>query len=164
MSNIIPHASALALGEVLTSASNMVKEIVHYKRAIAELEVQRAHMHQQAKIMLEQIQLNHKQEIKKIDALSSAFKNCLKQNKLLIKQQTQQQKFTQQQCMMLLKMISEEKDHAQKTLLISLWQEMLTQIELNREETARLQRVLIDAHHQFGIDLSSSQLQLKDVL
>lgn len=163
MPNIIPHASALALGEVLTSASNMVKEIVHYKRAIAELEVQRAHMHQQAKIMLEQIQLNHKQEIKKIDALSTAFKNCLKQNKLLIKQQTQQLKFTQQQCVMLLKMMSEEKDHAQKTLLMSLWQEMLKQIELNRQETARLQHVLMDAHHQFGIDLSSSQLNPKDV-
>jgi len=163
MSNIIPHASVLALGEVLTSTSTMVTEIVHYKRAIAELEVQRAHMHQQAKVMIEQIDLNHKQEIKKIDALSSAFKNCLKQNKILIKQQNAQQKFTQQQCMMLLKMVSKEKDHAQKTLLMSLWQEMLKQIELNREETARLQRVLMDAHHQLGIDLSSSQLNLKDV-
>ena len=46
---------------------------------------------------------------------------------------------------------------------MSLWQQILKQIELNREETSRLNQTLMDAYHQFGIDLSSPQLDLKDV-
>ena len=77
--------------------------------------------------------------------------------------QKQQQDHAQEQCIMILNLIAQEQDPTNKTTLMSLWQQMLKQIELNREETSRLNQTLMDAYHQFGIDLSRPQLDLKDV-
>lgn len=164
MNPLVPQtASLMALSEGLKTASHMVREIAQYKRAIAELEVQRLHMHEQAKIVRAQIKANHQKEIKRIDALSSAFKTCLKQNKQFIALQKKQQDQAQTQCMMLLNMIDQENMAEQKAVLTTMWQEMLKQINANREEMSRLQRTLMDAFHQFGIDLASPGLELKDV-
>lgn len=165
MNSLVPQTAGLmVVSKGIKAFSNMVSEIAHYKCAVAELEVQRMQMHEQAKIIRAQIESNHKKEMMRIDALSNGFKACLKQNKHFILLQKQQLAHAQEQCMMLLKMVEQEKEAEQKTALMSMWQEMLKQINFNREETARLHRALMDAYHQFGIDLlSSSELELKDV-
>lgn len=164
MNPLVPQTAGLmAVQEGIKAVSNMVSEIAHYKRAIAELEVQRLHMHEQVKIVRAQIKVHHQKEIKRMDALSSAFKTCLKQNRQFLVLQKQQQGHAQEQCMMILNMIHQENVPEQKTELMKLWQEMLKQIHANREETARLQQSLMDAFHQFGIDLASPGLELKDV-
>jgi seryl-tRNA synthetase len=164
MNPLVPQTAGLmAVQESIKAVSNMVSEIAHYKRAVAELECQRQQMHEQAKLIRAEIELNHKKEIKRIDALSSAFKACLKHNQQFIKLQKKQQDHAQEQCLMILNLIAQEQDPTNKTALMSMWQEMLKQIELNREETSRLNQILMDAHHQFGIDLAAPQLDLKDV-
>ena len=164
MNPLIPQtAVAMVLSEGLKAVSNMVSEIAQYKRAVAELECQRKQMHEQAKLIRAEIELNHKKEIKRIDALSSAFKTCLKQNKQFITLHKKQQDHAQEQCLIILNLIAQEPDPTNKTALMSMWQQMLKQIDLNREEMSRLQRTLLDAYHQFGIDLSAPQLDLKDV-
>jgi len=163
MNPIIPHTSVLALGEVLTSAANMVKEIAHYKQAIAEIESQRAQMREQAKIMHHQIEVQLKQEFKRINHLAAAFERVLKQNKLLIQQHNEREKGAQQQCMLILQQIAQTTDLETKQLLMSIWQELIRQTNLNREESARLQAQLMDANQQFGISVSHRDLSFKDV-
>ena len=164
MNPLIPQTAGLmAVQESIKAVSHMVSEIAQFKCAIAELEVQRMQIRQQAKVMLTQIELNHHKEIKRIDALSSAFKTYLKHNKKFIALQKQQQNDAQAQCTMLLNLIAQEQDPTSKTTLMSLWSQMLKQIELNRQETSRLHQTLMDAYHQFGIDLSRPELDLKDV-
>lgn len=153
----------IAVSEGIQFASKMVSEIAHYKRTIAELEFQRIHMREQAKNIRAQIKAHQQKEVKRIDALSNAFKTCLKQNKQFIVLQKQQQEYVQAQCVMFYKLIKQETDIQQKTELMSMWQQMLKEISKNREEMTRLQHTLMDAYHQFGIDLSSHELQLKDV-
>ena len=164
MNPLVPQTAGLmAVQESFKAVSNMISEIAHYKCAVAELEFQRKQMHEQAKILRAEIEFNHKKEIKRIDALSYAFKTCLKHNKQFIRLQKKQQDQAQEQCITLLNLIAQEPDPTNKTALMSMWQQMLIQIELNREATSRLNQTLMDAHHQFGIDLSRPQLDLKDV-
>ena len=164
MNPLVPQTAGLmVVQEGIKAVSNMLSEIAQYKRAVAELEFQRKQMHEQSKIIRAEIELNHKKEIKRIDALSSAFKTCLKHNKQFIALQKQQQDHAQEQCIMILNLIAQEQDPTNKTTLMSMWQQILKQIELNREETSRLNQTLMDAYHQFGIDLSRPQLDLKDV-
>lgn len=164
MNPLVPQTAGLmAVQEGIKVVSNMVSEIAQYKRAIVELECQRKQMHEQAKLIRAEIELNHKKEIKRIDAISSAFKTCLKQNKQFLVLQIKKQDHAQEQCLMILNLIAQETDPTNKTALMSMWQQMLKQIELNREDMSHLQRTLLDAYHQFGIDLVAPQLDLKDV-
>jgi len=163
MNPLVQHTSALALGEVLNSAANMVKEIAHYKQAIAEIEYQRAQMREQAKIAHHQIEAQLKQELKRIEHLSSAFKQAMKQNKMLIAQHAQREQNVQQQSMLILEQIAQAADLETKQLLMSMWQYLMKQINLNREESARLHEQLMDAHQQLGISISHRDLSFKNV-
>ena len=163
MNKIIPHASVLTLAEVLSSASSMITEIVHYKRAIAELEIQRQQMHEQAKIADQQIQAQLTQELKRIDCLSASFQQVLQQNQQLIAQHSQRECAVQQQCEVLFAQIAQTPDIETKKFLMTMWQELIQQINLNREESARLHTQLMDAHQQFGISISHRDASFKDV-
>lgn len=164
MNPLVPQtASLMALSEGLKTASHMVREIAQYKQAIAELEVQRLHMHEQAKIVHAQIKAHHKKEVKRIEQLSAAYKSFLKQNKKFIALQQQQQNQIYEQCMKIYDLVKQETDIELKKTLMSMWQDMFKQLSANREETSRLQQSLTAAFHQFGIDLASPGLELKDV-
>ena len=164
MNPLVPQTAGLmAVQDSIKAVSNMVSEIAHYKRTVAELECQRQQMHEQAKLIRVEIELNHQKEINRIDTLSSVFKTFLKHNKHFMTLQKQQQDHAQAQCLMILNLIAQESDPTNKTALMSMWQQMLKQIELNREESSRLNQALMDAHHQFSIDLSDPHLNLKDV-
>ena len=163
MNPLIPNTSVVALGEVLNSATNMIREITQYKQAIAQLEVQRKQMHEQAKIVHHQIEAQLKQELKRLDHLSQAFAKTLKQNKLMIQQHQEREKDVQKQCMMILEMIAQAPDTETKQMLQAMWMELIKQINLNREESARLQAQLMDANQQFGISVSHRDLSFKDV-
>ena len=164
MNPIIRHPSTLVLGEVLTAACNIGKEILQYKRAISELELQREQMHQQANMMHHQIQAQLAQEIKRINSLSTTFKHMLKQNKLFIQQHAQREVHIQQQCTQLMQMLAQCTDPQMQNHLMSMWQSLSEQMTANREESKRLHEQLRAAHHQFGIDLSQPSSELKDVL
>ena len=161
--SIIPHTSALVLGEVLNAASNMVKEIAHYKRAVAELELQRLQMHEQAQIAHHQIEAQFKQAIHRMDHLSSVFKQTLQQNELLIVRHSQREKDVQQQCLMIVQLIAQTNDLESKKQLQSMWQELIKQMNFNRKESVRLQAQLMDANQQFGLSISHRDLSFKDV-
>lgn len=163
MKPIIPHPATFVLAEVLSSASDMVKEIAHYKRAITELEIQRQQMHEQAKIAHQQIQAQLTQELKRIDCLSANFQQVMQQNQQMIAQHTLRECSVQQQCEILLTQIAQTPDMETKKLLIDMWKALINQIDLNRDVSARLHAQLMDAYQQFGLDVSHRDASFKDV-
>ncbi|MFC2998159.1 hypothetical protein ACFODO_23495 [Acinetobacter sichuanensis] len=163
MHPLVPHTSSIALGEALTAATNMVKEITHYKRTLAELELQRIQMHEQAKIAHHQIENQLKQNMYCMESLSNAFHTTMQQNAQLLTQYVQREQDAQQQCMLILQQIGQTNDLESKKQLQSMWQELIKQMNLNREESARLQSQLIDAHQQFGLNLSHRDQSFKDI-
>lgn len=163
MNSIIRHPSIFVLGEVLTAACNMGKEILQYKRAISELELQREQMHQQANIMHHQIQAQLTQEIKRIDVLSDTFKTMLHHNQEFINQHNQRESYVQQQCISLIQSISQTTDPQLQQTLTTIWLELIKQLDMNRQESARLHDQIMNAHQQFSIDISQKNLSFKDV-
>jgi len=76
MNLLVPQTARLiAISEGLKTFGHMVRELAQYKQAIAALEVQRLHMHEQAKIIHAQIKVHHQKEIKRIEKLSAAYKS-----------------------------------------------------------------------------------------
>lgn len=163
MKALTPHANAVVVGQVLNSAANMVKEIAHYKRYIAELEYQREQMHEQAKITHLQIESQHQQAMHRIDHLSTSFKETMQQNEMLIRQHVQREKEVTQNITLILQQISQSNDLETKKLLQQILHDFMQQININRDESARLQAQLMDAHQQFGLSLSHRDQTFKDV-
>ena len=81
----------------------------------------------------------------------------------MIQQHQEREKDVQKQCMMILEMIAQAPDTETKQMLQAMWMELIKQINLNREESARLQAQLMDANQQFGISVSHRDLSFKDV-
>ena len=156
--------TAMVAGEILSSASNMVAEIAHYKRAVAELELQRIQMHEQAKIVHHQIEAQLRQSLKRMDQLSEAFKDMMKQNNKLVQQHCEREKNVQVQCLTILEMIGKTSDHTIQQQYMQTWHELNTQMNQNREESARLQAQLMDANQQFGLSISHRDQSFKDVI
>ena len=163
MNSIIRHPSAFVLTEVLTAACNMGKEILQYKHAISELELQREQMYQQANMMHHQIQAQLTQEIKRIDVLSDTFKTMLHHNQEFINQHQQRESYVQQQCILLIQSIAQTTDPQHQQNLKNIWLELIRQMDANRQESTRLHEQIMSAYQQFGIDLSQKNSSFRDV-
>lgn len=149
--------------QVISSAIDMVKEISQYKCAIAEIDAQRDQMRKQAEIMQHQIDAQLCQALKRIKHLSKNFALMLEQNKQLIQQHCQREMAVQQQSILIIQQMALCSDLESKKILMQCWQDLLQQMNLNREESARLQAQLMDAHQQLGISLSQREQSFKDV-
>ena len=155
-------AAAMVVGEVVSNVATMLTEMSQYKRAMAQLMVQREQMHEQAKVAQLQIKAQYHTEIKKINSLSKAFKQTLAQNELLIQMHAQSEQNIQQLCLQILQMMSTA--DAEKTQALQMmWSNLITQTEVNRQESVRLHKQLMDANQQFGISISHRDLSWHDV-
>lgn len=155
MANIIPTnpLNPLLLGEVVTGVTGMVREIATYKRAIAELEVQREQMRHQAEIMIRQIDAQLHSELKRMDALSDGFKQYQQQSRKLIKAEKQNNQQTMQLLNQILVIVAQTQGGSNQQLT-QMYLSTLAQLEKSKDVMSELTNNLHDAHQQFGISIS----------
>ncbi len=155
MANIIPTnpLNPLLLGEVVTGVTGMVREIATYKRAIAELEVQREQMRHQAEIMIRQIDAQLHSELKRMDALSDGFKQYQQQSRKLIKAEKQNNQQTMQLLNQILVIVAQTQGGSNQQLT-QMYLSTLAQLEKSKDVMSELANNLHDAHQQFGISIS----------
>lgn len=155
MANIIPTnpLNPLLLGEVVTGVTGMVREIATYKRAIADLEVQREQMRHQAEIMIRQIDAQLHSELKRMDALSDGFKQYQQQSRKLIKAEKQNNQQTMQLLNQILVIVAQTQGGSNQQLT-QMYLSTLAQLEKSTGVMSELSDNLHDAHQQFGISIS----------
>lgn len=153
----------MIVGEVVNGLTNMVAEIARYKRAIAELELQREQMHYQAKMAIRQIDAQLHSELKRIDALQSGFKKMLKQNQQLIESAKQNRKDTMQTLQQILLAITQCQNVQQSEMLSQLYHVTLDSLNQSGQEIMELSAKLHDTHQQFGVSISRRDREWRDV-
>lgn len=162
----ITHLNALnplVVAELATGLTNMVSEIVQYKRAIAELELQREQMRYQAQIAMRQIDVQLHTEIKRIDALNHGLKKTLKQNQQLIDAEKQNQQHTMQLLNGILAIIGQCQDVQQRTNLIQMYSNTLENLKQSGQHMSQLGQMLHDTYQQFGISVSRREQDWRDI-
>lgn len=156
MANIIPTnpLNPLLLGEVVTGVTGMVREIATYKRAIAELEVQREQMRHQAEIMIRRIDAQLHSELKRIDALLDGFKAICQHSDKLIEAEKQNREQTTQLLNQILLILAKPQDIEQLRIFSQIYESTRLQLAQSNEVMTELKRNMHDAHQQFGISIS----------
>lgn len=153
MRNIATTSSAIVVAEVIGHAMVATKEIIGFKRAMAEMQVQREYMLEQASLAREQLKAQLSTDLERTKSISHGFQQVLQQNALLIQQHADAAKGNQHLCAQLLQ-VMQSADINSLSIYMSAWQDLIKQTELNRQQAAQLQQQLMDAYHQFGITVS----------
>lgn len=153
MKTIVTTSSAVVTAEVIGHIMVATKEIVGFKRAMAELQLQRDHMLEQANIAREQLKAQLSTDLERTKSISQGFQQVLQQNSLLVQQHADAAKGNQHLCAQLLQ-VMQSADINSLSIYMSAWQDLIKQTELNRQQATQLQQQLMDAYQQFGITVS----------
>lgn len=154
---------AVVVTEAATGLVRMVSDIANYKRAIAELEVQRQHMRYQAQIAMQQIDAQLQTELKRIDSLNVGFKKMLKLNQQLIQSETANRQQTMQMLQHILLAVTHSQDPQHSQMLAQMYSSTLDSLSQSGQIMAALGQSIHDAHHQFGIAVSRRDQDWRDV-
>lgn len=153
MSKVLSLLTTNAALELAGQATSMVREIASYKRAIAELQLQRENMQHQAHIMQQKIQAQAQLEGQRIHTLSASFSAVLENSKRLIEEHGKCCTDNHALCGQIMQYIATAQA-ANLPALQAIWKDLLQQMQANRDVAQALHHQLLDAHIQFGISLS----------
>ena len=154
---------AVVVTEAATDLVRMVSDIANYKRAIAELELQRQHMRYQAQIAMQQIDAQLQTELKRIDSLNVGFKKMRKLNQQLIQSETANRQQTMQMLQHILLAVTHSQDPQHSQMLAQMYSSTLDSLSQSGQIMAALGQSIHDAHHQFGIAVSRRDQDWRDV-
>ena len=154
---------AVVVTEAATDLVRMVSDIANYKRAIAELELQRQHMRYQAQIAMQQIDAQLQTELKRIDSLNVGFKKMRKLNQQLIQSETANRKQTMQMLQHILLAVTQSQDLQHSQMMAQMYSTTMDSLNQSGQTMAALGQSIHDAHHMFGIAVSRRDQDWQDV-
>ena len=154
---------AVVVTEAATDLVRMVSDIANYKRAIAELELQRQHMRYQAQIAMQQIDAQLQTELKRIDSLNVGFKKMRKLNQQLIQSETANRKQTMQMLQHILLAVTQSQDLQHSQMMAQMYSTTMDSLNQSGQTMSAFGFFIYDAHHMFGIAVSRRDQDWRDV-